>query len=58
MSRVIPQFFDHPAELADASSVAGADVMNANPVFTLDLSDFQAYRVRRGHRRSPATGLD
>jgi hypothetical protein len=58
MSRVIQQFLDHPVELADAWSATAADVMNGNRVFTLDLGDFQAYRVRRGHRRSSATGLD
>jgi predicted nucleic acid-binding protein len=41
---------DHRMDLADASLVAAAEVMNAKRVFTIDRSDFQAYRVRRGHR--------
>lgn len=41
---------DHPMDLADASLVVSAEVLNVRRVFTIDRSDFQAYRVRRGHR--------
>jgi predicted nucleic acid-binding protein len=47
---LMESYSDHSMDLADASLVAAAEVMNAKRVFTIDRSDFQAYRVRRGHR--------
>jgi predicted nucleic acid-binding protein len=37
-------------DLADASLVAAAEAMGARRVFTIDRTDFAAYRLRRGHR--------
>jgi hypothetical protein len=47
---LMESYADHRMDLADASLVAAAEVMNAKRVFTIDRNDFQAYRVRRGHR--------
>ena len=43
-------YADHPMDLADASLVAAAEDLGARTVFTIDRSDFETYRVRRGHR--------
>lgn len=43
-------YADHPMDLADASIVVAAEVLDTPKVFTLDRSDFATYRVRRGHR--------
>lgn len=40
----------HPMDLADASLVVAAEELGTGSVFTLDRGDFEAYRVRRGHR--------
>jgi predicted nucleic acid-binding protein len=47
---LMESYSDHPMDLADASLVSAAEALNAKRVFTIDRSDFQAYRVRRGHR--------
>jgi hypothetical protein len=47
-------YADHPMDLADASLVAAAEALGTRRVFTIDRSDFETYRVRRGHRHSPA----
>jgi uncharacterized protein len=41
---------DHPMDLADASLVVAAESLGTRTVFTVDRKDFEAYRVRRGHR--------
>ena len=41
---------DHPMDLADASVIVAAESLRTTKVFTLDLADFQRYRIRRGHR--------
>jgi uncharacterized protein len=46
-------YSDHPMDLADASLVTAAESLNIRTVFTLDRRDFEAYRVRRGHRYYP-----
>ena len=46
-------YADHPMDLADASIVVAAETLKTRKVFTLDLNDFKAYRVRRGHRHEP-----
>jgi len=43
-------YSDHPMDLADASLVVAAETLGARKVFTVDRKDFEAYRVRRGHR--------
>jgi predicted nucleic acid-binding protein len=47
---LMESYADHPMDLADASLVAAAEMLGAKRVFTIDRSDFGAYRVRRGHR--------
>lgn len=46
-------YSDHPMDLADASIVVAAETLSTHKVFTLDVGDFQTYRVRRGHRHEP-----
>jgi predicted nucleic acid-binding protein len=41
---------DHPMDLADASVIAAAEALGTRKVFTLDRRDFDAYRIKRGHR--------
>ncbi len=43
-------YADHPMDLADASLVTAAEALDTRKVFTVDRSDFDAYRVKRGHR--------
>jgi uncharacterized protein len=47
---LMEQYGDHPMDLADASVIAAAESLRTTKVFTLDLADFQRYRIRRGHR--------
>ena len=37
-------------DLADASLIVAAETLGSRKVFTVDRKDFEAYRVRRGHR--------
>ena len=46
-------YADHPMDLADASLVTAAEALGTRRVFTIDRNDFEAYRVRRGHRHLP-----
>lgn len=46
-------YADHPMDLADASLAAAAEALGTRSVFTIDRSDFETYRVRRGHRHYP-----
>jgi predicted nucleic acid-binding protein len=46
-------YADHPMDLADASLIAAAEALGTRRVFTIDRSDFETYRVRRGHRHYP-----
>jgi uncharacterized protein len=43
-------YADHPMDLADASLVVAAETLATRTIFTVDRNDFEAYRVRRGHR--------
>ncbi len=43
-------YADHPMDLADASIVAAAESIGTRKVFTVDRSDFETYRIKRGHR--------
>lgn len=47
---LMEQYGDHPMDLADASLIVAAEALRTTTVFTLDLADFQRYRIRRGHR--------
>jgi uncharacterized protein len=47
---LMEQYGDHPMDLADASVIVAAEALRTTKVFTLDLADFQRYRIRRGHR--------
>jgi len=47
---LMEQYGDHPMDLADASLIVAAESLRTTKVFTLDLDDFQRYRIRRGHR--------
>ena len=47
---LIELYADHPMDLADASLVAAAEALDTRRIFTIDRTDFQTYRVRRGHR--------
>lgn len=45
------RYADHPMDLADASLVVAAEATGNRRIFTLDRTDFGAYRIRRGHRQ-------
>jgi uncharacterized protein len=47
---LMEQYGNHPMDLADASVLVAAESLRTTKVFTLDLADFQRYRIRRGHR--------
>jgi hypothetical protein len=47
---LMEQYADHPMDLADASLVAAAESLRTVKVFTVDRNDFEAYRVKSGHR--------
>jgi len=47
---LMDMYSDHPMDLADASLVVAAEFLGTRKVFTVDRRDFDAYRVRRGHR--------
>jgi predicted nucleic acid-binding protein len=47
---LITKYEDHPMDLADASLVVAGERMRTQKIFTLDRRDFEAYRVRKGHR--------
>lgn len=47
---LMEQYRDHSMDLADASLVVAAETLGTTRVFTLDRTDFRAYRIRRGHR--------
>ncbi len=46
-------YADRPMDLADASLIVAAEQLKTLRIFTVDRNDFQAYRVRRGHRYHP-----
>lgn len=49
MRALMRQYRDTPMDLADASLVAAAEVLNVTRIFTID-SDFRVYRI---HRKTP-----
>ena len=46
-------YADRPMDLADASMIVAAEVLDTRKVFTIDRADFQTYRIKRGHRHYP-----
>ncbi len=50
---LMEQYSDHPMDLADASLVVAAEDLGTRKIFTLDRSDFETYRMKRGHRHYP-----
>jgi hypothetical protein len=52
------EYSDHPMDLADASLVAAAEALRVTRVFTLDRSDFSAYRASIGRKRRGFTIVD
>ena len=47
---LMDSYADRPMDLADASLVVAAERLRTRRVLTLDRGDFDAYRLRRGHR--------
>jgi hypothetical protein len=47
---LMQRYANVPMDLADASLVTAAEVLNARKIFTIDRKDFTIYRIRRGHR--------
>ncbi|HSF14328.1 MAG TPA: hypothetical protein VLK65_02105 [Vicinamibacteria bacterium] len=47
---LMERYRDHPMDLSDASLVAAAEELGTRKIFTIDRSDFETYRVKRGHR--------
>ena len=47
---LMEQYADHPMDLADASLIVAAEVLQTRKIFTIDRQDFATYRIRRGHR--------
>lgn len=45
---LMDRYADHPMDLADASLVVAAEVLEVRRIFTLDRGDFSTYRVSRG----------
>ena len=50
---LMERYADHPMDLADASLVVAAEELSTRKIFTFDRGDFEAYRVKRGHRHYP-----
>lgn len=47
---LMQKYWDRPMDYADASLVVMAEDFKMTELFTLNLSDFTVYRVRKGHR--------
>jgi hypothetical protein len=50
---LMEQYADQPMDLADASLIAAAEELKTSRIFTIDRKDFQAYRLKLGHRHYP-----
>jgi predicted nucleic acid-binding protein len=48
---LMAQYADQPMDLADASLIAAAEVLQTRRIFTIDRTDFSVYRLRRGYRQ-------
>ena len=53
--KLMRTYGDHPMDLADASLIVAAEILDTRRVFTLDRNDFETYRIRKGHRDQPVT---
>ena len=49
---LMDRYADHPMDLADASLVVAAEVLDIRRIFTLDRGDFSTYRVSRGKHQA------
>lgn len=49
---LMDRYADHPMDLADASLIVAAEVLEVRRIFTLDRRDFSAYRVTRGRHHA------
>jgi predicted nucleic acid-binding protein len=50
---LMERYSDHPMDLADASLVVAAEELGTRKIFTFDRNDFEAFRLKRGHRHYP-----
>jgi predicted nucleic acid-binding protein len=50
---LMERYSDRPMDLADASLVVAAEELGTRAIFTFDRNDFEAYRLKRGHRYHP-----
>lgn len=50
---LMDQYADLPMDFADATLLALAHRLKIQKVFTLDLSDFSIYRIKKGHQYYP-----
>jgi uncharacterized protein len=50
---LMAKYADHPMDLADASLIVAAEMLETRKIFTVDRSDFTTYRIRRGHTHEP-----
>jgi predicted nucleic acid-binding protein len=47
---LMDQYSDCPMDFADATLIVIAENLKIKSVFTLDVNDFSAYKIKRGHR--------
>jgi uncharacterized protein len=47
---LMERYADHPMDMADASLIVAAEVLQTRRIFTVDHNDFFTYRIQRGHR--------
>lgn len=47
---LMEQYADHPMDLAHASLVTAAEILQTRRIFTIDPRGFDTYRIRVGHR--------
>lgn len=47
--QLMEKYADHPMDLADASLIVAAEMLNISRIFTLDHKDFNFYRLSIGH---------
>lgn len=47
---LMEKYIDCPMDFADATLIVLAEQLTISKVFTLDITDFSVYRVKRGHR--------
>lgn len=50
---LMEKYKDRPMDLADASVIAAAETAGTRKIFTVDRSDFETYRIKRGYRHYP-----